>query len=91
MCRRAGDAKSPKYLGVPWCLDMLMAKQELLPKNRFIGTVFSRFRVYALLCNICFSLSDSLHSVTGSRYIHLTTTDSGTEEPICRTAMETQM
>ena len=89
MCGGTGDAKRPKDLGIPWCLDMLMAKRELLPTNRFIGTVFfTRSHVYVLLCGICFS--DSLHSVTGSRFIHLTTADSGIEEPICRTGMETQ-
>ena len=91
MCGGTGDAKRPKDLGVPWCLDMLMAKRELLPTYRFISTIFSRIYVCVLLCGICFSLSDSLQSVTGSRFIHLTTTDSGNEEPICGTGTETQM
>ena len=47
------------------------------PANRFINTIFSRFHIYVLTYAICFSLSDLLHSViTGSRFIHLSRTDS---------------
>ena len=47
------------------------------PANRFINTTFSRFHVYVLTYAVCFSLSDLLHSViTGSRFIHLSRTDS---------------
>ena len=31
--------------------------------NKIIHTIFSRFHIYALIHNICFSLSDLLHSV----------------------------
>ena len=31
--------------------------------NQFICTIFSRFHIYVLICDICFSLSDLLHSV----------------------------
>ena len=33
------------------------------PENRFIITIFYRFHIYALIYNICFSLSDWRHSV----------------------------
>ena len=33
------------------------------PTNRFISTIFSRFYIYALIYNICFSVSDLFHSV----------------------------
>ena len=47
------------------------------PASRFISTSFSRFHIYALIYDICFSLYDLLNSVlTGSRLIHLTRTDS---------------
>ena len=36
----------------------------------------SRFHVYVLLYDIYFSLSDLLHSIIGSRFIHLISTDS---------------
>ena len=36
----------------------------------------SRFHVYALLYDVCFSLSDRLHSIIGSRFIHLIRTNS---------------
>ena len=36
---------------------------------------FSRFHIYALIYNICFSLSDLLHSVSVSRFIHVSTND----------------
>ena len=32
--------------------------------NRFISTTFSSFRIYALIYDICFSLSDLLHLST---------------------------
>ena len=32
--------------------------------------------IYALVYSICFSLSDLLHSITDSRFIHLTTMNS---------------
>ena len=32
-------------------------------ENRFISTIFSRFRIYALIYDICLSLSDLFHSV----------------------------
>ena len=35
--------------------------------NRFIGTIFSRFYIYVLIYNICFSLCDLLHSVWQTR------------------------
>ena len=31
--------------------------------NKIIYTIFSRFHTYVLICSICFSLSDLLHSV----------------------------
>ena len=47
------------------------------PADRFISNHFSRFHIYVLIYGICFSLSDLLHSVlSGSRFIHLTRTDS---------------
>ena len=36
---------------------------------------FSRFHIYALIYDICFSLSDLLHSVWVSRSIHVSTND----------------
>jgi len=43
------------------------------PENRFISTAFLEFQIYALICNICFSSS---LCVSGSRFIHVTRTDS---------------
>ena len=37
---------------------------------------FSRFYLYALIYDTCFSLSDLFHCITGSRFIHITGTDS---------------
>ena len=36
---------------------------------------FSRFHIYALIYDICFSLSDLLHCMTVSRSIHISTND----------------
>ena len=36
---------------------------------------FSRFHIYALIYNICYSLSDLLYSMTVSRSIHISTND----------------
>ena len=36
---------------------------------------FSRFHIYALICNICFFLSDLLHSEWVSRSFHISTND----------------
>ena len=44
--------------------------------NRIISTIFLGSITYALIYDICFSLSDWLHSVIGSRFIHLISTDS---------------
>ena len=44
------------------------------PANRFISTIF-RFHIYVLIYDICFSLSDFLHSLWQCKFIHLTRTD----------------
>ena len=41
-----------------------------------VGTIFSRFHTYALMCNTCFSLSDLLHSIRNTRFVHHTEIDS---------------
>ena len=38
--------------------------------NKFICTIFSRFHIYALIYNICSSLSDLLHSLCMTDYIN---------------------
>ena len=35
----------------------------------------SEFQIYALICSICLSLSDLLHCIIGSSFIHLIRTD----------------
>ena len=49
------------------------------PANRFICTIFSRFHIYSLIFNICFCLSDLLHSVLQTSSvktsIHISTND----------------
>ena len=32
------------------------------PTNRFINTIFSKFHISAIICDICYSLSDLFHS-----------------------------
>ena len=44
------------------------------PVNRFISTIFLD-SIYMLKYDICFSLSDLLHSMTDASFIHLTTSD----------------
>ena len=47
------------------------------PEDRFISTIFSGSRLYVLIYNICFSLSDFISfCIRGSRFSHLTTADS---------------
>ena len=45
------------------------------PPARFICTIFLE-SIYILIDDISFSFSDSLHSITGSRFIHVSATDS---------------
>ena len=45
------------------------------PANRFISTIFSRFHIYALIYDTCFSLTYPF-CIAGSRFIHLSSTDS---------------
>ena len=49
----------------PWCpyVCSLHLCLYFCPAHWFICTIFSRFHVYALIYDICFSLSDLLHSV----------------------------
>lgn len=42
----------------PLCLDLYSC-----PANRFISIIFSKFNIYALIYDTCFSLSDLLYSV----------------------------
>ena len=57
-------------------LHSLYLSLHSFPANRFINTIFSRFHIYALIYDICFSLSDLFHSVQDSRSIHFIGTDS---------------
>ena len=43
--------------------------------NKFICTIFSRVHIYALIYNICFSLSDLLHSVWQTVSVHICIND----------------
>ena len=53
-----------------------MCVSPLLPCKSFHQYHLSRFHVYVFIYNICLSLSDLLHSMIGSRFIHLIRTDS---------------
>ena len=53
-----------------------MSASPFLPCKKAHQYYLSRFHIYALVYDICFSLSDISLCITGSRFIHLTTMDS---------------
>jgi len=60
------------------------------------SVLFSRFHIYALMHDICFSPSNFFHCIIGSRFTHLTRTDSspslwlsGVPFHVCTTASST--
>ena len=76
------------YLFYTWQCIYVSATFSICPTLTFCGCVrmpvlywvcqkhFSRLHMYALICNTCFSPSDLLHSMRGTRSIHHTKTDS---------------
>ena len=48
--------------------------------NRFIYTIFSRFHINALICNICFLFLLILLCLTDFRSIHISTNDSSEKQ-----------
>ena len=61
--------QSPKVCSLHLCLFCCLA-------HRIVRYCLSKFHIYALIYCIGVSLSDSLHSIIGSSFIHLIRTDS---------------